>query len=87
MSISLEQAMSADVFHDPLARPCDDKRGPVRWRRNGQTQRWKSLGRQNDFRIPVKFGMYSYGQIESATANAEQMHTGADCPVAPEGHN
>lgn len=87
MAISQEQADTASVFHDPLARPCDSKQGPIRWRRNGATQRWKSAIRRNDFRIPVKHGLRSYGQIESNTVNAEQMHTGADCPVAPEGHN
>lgn len=82
--ITQQQADTADVFHDPAARPCDDPRGPIRWRRNGDTQRWKRDPLR--FRIPVKFGLRSTDQITNDN-NPEQMHTGADCPVAPEGHN
>jgi hypothetical protein len=81
--ITQEQADTASVFHDPAARQCDSKAGPVRWRRNGTTQRW---ARQPErFRIPVKFGLRSYGQLTND--NSGGFHTGADCPVAPEGHN
>ena len=31
------------------------------WRRNGRTQTWKT--RPQEFRIPVKFGLYAYGNI------------------------
>lgn len=30
-------------------------------RRNGKTQRWKT--RPNEFRIPIKYGFKSYGQV------------------------
>jgi hypothetical protein len=33
----------------------------VRWRVNGKVKFWKT--RPNDFKIPVKHGMYDYGYI------------------------
>lgn len=86
MAITQEQADTASVFHvnEPVAaRPCDSKRGPERWRRNGSTQRWKRTPER--FSIPVKWGMYDYMRITNE--NADKFHTGADCPAAPEGHN
>lgn len=35
-----------------------------RWRRNGKTKLWKT--RPQEFRIPVKFGLYAYGYITEA---------------------
>lgn len=84
--ISQEQADTANVFHlnEPVAsRRCDSVRGPERWRRNGKTQRWKREPER--FRIPIKFGLYDYSEITNETADL--FHTGADCPVAPEGHS
>lgn len=84
--ISQDQADTANVFHvdKPVAaRRCDSVRGPERWRRNGKTQRWKRDPLR--FRIPIKHGMYDYGEITQEEANL--FHTGADCPFAPEGHN
>lgn len=37
------------------------------WRRNGSTQTWKT--RPEDFRIPVKYGMRSYGQLTDGDTN------------------
>lgn len=85
MAISQEQADTADIFHDPRVRPCESRTGPIRWRRNGVTKRWKREPLR--FRLPVKHGLSSYGQIENESNAAYFMHTGADCPVAPEGHN
>lgn len=33
----------------------------MNWRRNGATKYWKS--RPTHFRIPVKYGLYSYGYV------------------------
>jgi hypothetical protein len=84
--ISQDQADTASMFHltNPVAsRRCDSVRGPERWRRNGRTQRWKRDTKR--FRIPIKFGLFDYGEINENTA--ANWHTGADCPAAPEGHN
>jgi len=50
--ITKHEALTADLFHDDQCR---------KWRRNGATQTWKT--RPRDFRVPVKHGMYIYGQI------------------------
>lgn len=34
---------------------------PLRVRRNGKTQTWKR--RPNDFKIPIKYGLYEYSYI------------------------
>lgn len=72
--ITKDQALSEDRFHED---------GPQRkdgscyaWRRNGQTQTWKT--RPGEFRIPVKYGLRDYGQITDK--NAAGFHTEADCP-------
>lgn len=41
------------------------------WRRNGKTQTWKT--RPDEFRIPVKFGLYGYGQITHLNADEVQV--------------
>lgn len=50
--ITYEQALTARVFVTTTGR---------RWRRNGKTQTWKT--RPGHFRIPVKHGLYEYGEI------------------------
>jgi hypothetical protein len=50
--ITRHDALTADMFHDSVCR---------KWSRNGATQTWKT--RPNDFRVPVKYGMYRYAQI------------------------
>lgn len=90
MAITQEQADSASVFHQDATpwgtgRACDDPRGPIRWRRNGQTKRWKREPAR--FEVPVKHGLKSYDRIDAAALTDPYIHTGADCPVAPEGHN
>ena len=81
--ITREQALSEDEFHDNEA--CFVTTGPrggvkrtvYLWRRNGATQTWRT--RPDDFRIPVKYGMRSYGSI--TPANAREFHLPADCPL------
>jgi hypothetical protein len=80
--ITKAQAETVDMFHQGT---CSVTKGPrggttanvVRWRRNGSTQAWKT--RPKDFRIPVKYGMRSYGDINQN--NAVDFHTEADCPA------
>lgn len=37
------------------------------WRRNGATQTWKT--RKDEFRTPIKFGLYGYGQLTHLNAD------------------
>lgn len=48
------------------------------WRRNGRTQTWKT--RPDEFRIPVKFGMYGYGSI----THNDHVHLADECPALAE---
>jgi hypothetical protein len=86
MSITYEQALTAGEFHQeqsppglagPFHQPCESVRGPVRWRRNGKTQTWKT--RPTEFKIPVKYGLRTYDYITQD--NAKLVHTVEDCPV------
>lgn len=61
MPVTKEQALTANLFHNEYG---------DRWRRNGKTKVW--VTRPNKFRIPVKFGMYSYGYITDL--NASEYH-------------
>lgn len=49
------------------------------WRRNGRTQTWKS--RPAGFRIPVKYGMYAYGQLIEADSERWHVGTAEDCEI------
>ena len=70
--VTFEQALTADNFHEN-----HKKGGEVHnWRRNGMTKTWKT--RPGEFRIPVKYGLYSYGYIDNV--NAGFFHVPADCP-------
>lgn len=40
---------------------------PRNWRRNGKTKVWKT--RPDEFKIPIKHGMYSYGYIDNTNAH------------------
>lgn len=50
------------------------------WRRNGATQTWKT--RPGEFRIPVKYGIRTYGQLFSGL-DAVSWHIGTaeECPI------
>ena len=70
--ITRQQALTARAFHED-----HEQGGKVyRWRRNGATQTWKRQPER--FRIPVKYGLRSYGQITEAEAS--RFHTEDDCP-------
>jgi hypothetical protein len=81
MAITKEQAITEREFHDGCRCTVGPKGGikhtPSVWRRNGSTQTWKT--RPEDFRIPVKYGMYDYGQITQNEAHL--VFTESDCPV------
>lgn len=62
--ITKEQAMTCDVFYDVTEKNADGT--PKRWRRNGKTKTWKT--RPEDFEIPVKYGLYTYGTITQDNA-------------------
>lgn len=72
--ITRTDALTADRFHEEGARRKDGT--CYVWRRNGQTQTWKT--RPDEFRVPVKYGLRSYDQITHY--NAGSFHTEAACP-------
>lgn len=53
MIVNLENASTAQKFEHVSAKNADNT--PVRARRNGKTQTWKT--RPLEFRIPVKYGL------------------------------
>ena len=81
--ITLDQAKTVHEFHAEGG--CTKTVGPrggvtIRqeiWRRNGRTQLWKT--RPDEFRVPVKYGLYNYSS--ATTGNAEAWHTREDCPL------
>ena len=71
--LTKEDAIRGTFFHENHAPNAEKIR---LWRRNGKTQTWKS--RPNDFRVPVKHGLYDYAQIREFDAVA--YHTEENCP-------
>lgn len=58
MPITLADALESREFHGPsYANPSKI----ITVRRNGKTQTWKT--RPGEFRIPIKYGLYGYGEI------------------------
>lgn len=81
MTITKAQALMANEFHAGTCTREIGPRGGVKtkievWRRNGATKTW--VTRPDEFRVPVKHGMYAYGYIEHDTPN---VHTAEDCPL------
>lgn len=72
--VTKEQALTAKEFHQQEGAKC------FNWRRNGQTKVWKT--RPDDFRVPVKFGLYNYDYI--TPENAHLVHIGEECPNKPD---
>lgn len=71
--ITFQDAMTADRFHEN-----HEPAGKIfEWRRNGATQTWKT--RPGEFRIPVKYGLRSYGQIRQY--DASRFHRADQCPT------
>lgn len=59
VSVNRENAMTANNFEHVSMKNADGT--PLRTRRNGKTQTWKR--KPNEFRIPVKYGLYEYFNI------------------------
>lgn len=78
--ITKQQAIEAHEFHwgecQVLVGPRGGERQvSERWRRNGRTQTWKT--RPNDWRVPIKHGLYGYGEIWHTSSS--RWHTLEDC--------
>ena len=80
--LTIQQAITEQEFHAGTCKRTIGPRGGVTtsqeiWRRNGKTKLWKT--RPNDFRVPVKYGLYVYGQIHNRDASV--FHAASDCPL------
>ena len=80
--VTKEEAMAADSFHYGNCVRVTGTRGGItetveRWRRNGRTKTWKRDASR--FRVPIKFGLYHYGEITET--NAHLFHTAENCPL------
>lgn len=80
--ITKDQAVRCDTFHAEGCKRTIGPRGAVRemievWRRNGATKTWKT--RPEEYRVPVKHGLYAYHAIEPW--NAARVHAAEDCPL------
>lgn len=62
--VTYSEALTAQMFHHVSALNAD--KTPLRVRRNGKTQTWKT--RPGHFRIPVKYGLYGYTEITHENA-------------------
>lgn len=80
--LTRDQALTAKEFHYGTCKRTIGPRGGITiqcevWRRNGSTQTWKRD--PENYRVPVKHGMRSYGNI--FPNSAANMHTSQDCPL------
>ena len=84
--ITKEQATSEREFHFGECRILVGPRGGETlqcevWRRSGRTQTWKT--RPEDFRVPVKYGLYRSSEIRPYSAY--EFHAASTCePVRVE---
>lgn len=76
--VTKEQAIEGGRFH--RGNNCTPKR-QENWRSNGKCKTWKT--RPDEFRLPIKFGMYGYGYLTQD--NAHEFHCEDDCPAFQEG--
>jgi hypothetical protein len=80
--LTKEQALTSRSFHYGSCRFEVGPRGGIRVkieerRRNGATQTWKT--RPEEWRVPVKYGMYTYGEITHW--DAANWHVPEECPA------
>lgn len=76
-NLTMEKAKSLN-YRDVLAMN-DEKNADgtcVRWRVNGAVKTWKT--RPNEFRVPVKHGMYDFGYINERKYGL--FHLNGTCP-------
>lgn len=59
-NINIEAVKSASVFLSRVRMNADGS--PQRWRVNGKIRTWKT--RPNEFRVPVKRGLWEFGYID-----------------------
>ena len=86
MAITKEQALLEREFHYGNCSRHIGPRGGVTvqsesWRASGSCQTWKT--RPGDFRLPVKYGMHSHGEITPTTA--QMFHSLSDCTLSVNG--
>ena len=78
------EARYGQTFHFSGRKPCSVETGPrggvketvTRVRVSGSCKTWKT---RDDFRLPVKYGMYESADINQD--NADQFHKPEDCPA------
>lgn len=63
--LTLPDALNGSMFHHATLKNRDGS--PLRARRNGKTQTWKT--RPLAFRIPCKYGLYDAVQIRESDAS------------------
>lgn len=84
MAITRDQALNLGTFHRPGSHD-DDKNRCYVLRRSGRTKTW--VTRPDDYRIPVKYGIYEHGYIMSATlacpgdVSGDYVFAREDCPI------
>ena len=61
LPITKQTALTANEFFSAKLTNKDKNKTPLKVRRNGKTQTWKT--RPEEFRIPVKYGLYEYYNI------------------------
>lgn len=69
-----------DFISDPIGTIYHTSRGEgrcMRWKKNGKTQTWKT--RPDEFRMPVKHGLYVYDAVTPDNAHMV-IHREDDCP-------
>lgn len=71
--ITKTQALNNNYFHANNYKNSD--KTCQRWRRNGATKTWKT--RPEEFRVPIKCGLYSFGELTNK--NAALFHLPVDC--------
>ncbi len=84
-AIALGNGSLRQEIHCEVVRSCNRTVGPrggvdvriVRVRPSGRCQTWKT--RPNEFRLPVKYGLYESSAITHD--NADQFHLANDCPA------
>lgn len=80
--LTKQDVLTSQEFHYGTCKRIVGPRGGVtivceRWRANGRVKTWKS--RPDDYSLPVKHGMRTYGTI--TPRNASSMHAAKDCPL------
>lgn len=76
--ITKEQALALKLreeIHSSLNRNRDGT--CAKWRVNGQVKTWKT--RPEEFRVPVKYGMYTYGYVTDISS--DDYHLADECTL------